>query len=219
MGYFKVGANNAAFCLNEEALNACRFALFGKLPEQKKYYYNTASAERLMGISEPSMRHLAQQIQEAYHQRRDYQRVLEVTATLGDKTHTARFRLNYDVLFCSGATETITAPSGRSMHITKPSLVFTSEGLQKLHQLAHGSTETAAKQWWGDVNNPDKFYQVKSPYWMNKQEVMHTLNIHLDQSVVGRAFDQLWKQLETAHRSAFNQGEIAGARLKLEITA
>jgi len=180
MGYFRTGANEATFCMNKEAANACRFALFGKLPEPKKYLYSKESARRLVDIPQAKIDEITLKIEEAYHRRNNYQRVLDI-----DGIH---FRLNYDVQFCIDRNQ--------------PKLYFSSEGLQKLFQLAHGATADQSLEWW--VDHKDKLFEVKSPLWQNKEEVMLELNIH-PRHASYKSFDALWRRIERKHKEALKK--------------
>lgn len=185
MGYFRTSANDNSFCLNEEAKSACRYALYGKLPQPKRYYFNQSSAARVIGVSDYIMGQLSRAVEEAYHSRNPYERTLTVAYNPGDgATRTVKMELNRDVVFCIAGDQ--------------PRLFLTAEGLRALYQLAHNTGTQAADTWW--KRHSDKLTEIKTPRWLNKDEIMARLNIH-GQHEGYAAFDKVWKQLERAAKT------------------
>lgn len=80
-----------------------------------------------------------------------------------------------------------------------PKLFFTTDGLRKLYQLEHEVSDTKANQWW--QAHGDKLYQVKTPRWRNKDEVMVDLGIHSGHKDYA-SFDKVWKQIEREQKSS-----------------
>lgn len=185
MGYWGTSANDTSFCLTERAKDACRFALYGKLPEAKKYLYNETTAARALGVSTEVMRAMGAQIVEAYHTRDAYQRTLSVSRTQDAGAPTVNFTLKNDVMFC--------------LDRGVPKLFFTGDGLGKLYQLERGASAEMTSEWM--QKHRDNIAQVKTPNWLNKDEVMRELGVH-SQHKDFTAFDKVWKGLERMNKSS-----------------
>ncbi|MES2985199.1 MAG: DEAD/DEAH box helicase family protein [Pseudomonadota bacterium] len=204
MGYFHTGAaaNDTNFCIDEKAKDACRFALYGKLPKPQPYLYSETAAARVVGTSPAEIQQIKSEIVTAYHGRKSYQRTFDVTHTTYGGEQTVRMTLNRDMIFCLDGNA--------------PKLFFTADGIAKLHQLAIGTSEQAATQWWQD--HPDGLAHVKTPRWLNQDEARAALKINPNHDDA-KVFASTWKSLQAQSRRKANSDAHDGIECGAKRTA